>query len=219
MKKSSEKGFVPEIKNFEQAVIRGDTEQVKTILAQNHKAFNTMLFKDTNALAVACGYGHTECAQVMIEHGAPVNRYPHHEFAPLHSACSHGHMACVQLLIDHGAHIDEVTDDFSGCDEQDKTALHVGCGAHANGTSVEDCIRLLIKHGANINAQDASGKTPLHYAYLKPRLIVALLELGANPDIRDRMGDTVLDVAQDTRFRYPNEYCLKLLRQNIAQKQ
>ncbi len=28
---------------------------------------------------------------------------------------------------------------------------------------VEECIRLLVKHGANINARDAEGKTSLHY--------------------------------------------------------
>lgn len=205
-------------KSFIRAVEQGDTEQVKSILARNPKAYNTRLFKETEALGRACAYGQTECARVLIEYGADVNRNKEAEWGPLHSACSNGQVACVQLLIDHGAHIDEVTDDFNGCDEQDKTALHIACKSfRASSTDLEACIRLLVKHGANINAQDAEGKTPLHYAYNSSRLIMVLLELGANPHIKDRMRQTVLDEALDTRYRRPNEYCIKLLREYKAQ--
>jgi ankyrin repeat protein len=202
-------------KNFEQAINQGDAENVESILSSNSKAYNKVLFKETDALGLACAYGHVECARVLIKYGAQVSRYDNAETSPLHSACAKGHVECVQLLIDHGAPIDEVTDDFDGCDKQDRTALHMACdSAYGNAGNIEKCIRLLINHGANINAQDASGETPLHYAYNSPRLIMTLLELGAKPDIKNRQGHTALDKARDDQYRRPNEYCIKLLSQH-----
>jgi uncharacterized protein len=63
---------------------------------------------------------------------------------------------------------------------------------------------LLLNKGADVNAQDINGKTALHYVVSSTRiktefyeqeqvqLIDTLLAHGANPDIRDKEGNTVL---------------------------
>ena len=60
-----------------------------------------------------------------------------------------------------------------------------------------DEIQLLTASGARINAIGDMGYTPLHYATMKGRIEVAnkLLALGADPSIRNELGDTPMDAA------------------------
>lgn len=53
----------------------------------------------------------------------------------------------------------------------------------------------------NIDYQDDRGSTFLHYAVLlqSPRILVTLLDLGANANLQDDKGSTPLHVAVDTR--------------------
>ncbi|GAL84849.1 ankyrin repeat protein [Sporocytophaga myxococcoides] len=57
-----------------------------------------------------------------------------------------------------------------------------------------DVIKKLIALGADVNVQDYSGKTPLHYACSKndPELVDLLLSSGANVNIKDSLGLTPL---------------------------
>lgn len=66
-----------------------------------------------------------------------------------------------------------------------------------NGTDEQvNIIRILIENGANLNEQDLSGKTPLHYASElgRVRCIPFLLQKGAKLDIRDKSGKTPLEL-------------------------
>ena len=55
-------------------------------------------------------------------------------------------------------------------------------------------VKLLLKHGANVNTNDLSRKTPLMWACYKGniKLIKILLKCGANPNFEDEMGRTAL---------------------------
>jgi ankyrin repeat protein len=199
------------IDNILQACAEGNAELLENLLSSNPKAYNTVLFKQSDLLNIACSFGHVECAKALLALGATVNRNPNSNFAPLHCACNSGHPACAQLLIDHGAQVDEVTEDFEGCDQHGITPLHLACDHNGkNITGFEECIRLLVEKGANINAQDPFGKTPLHYAYNNPNLIMILLELGADITIRDSIGYTVLERIHE-RHKSLVEYYMKLL--------
>lgn len=60
---------------------------------------------------------------------------------------------------------------------------------------LEDIVALLLKYNANVNAQDAWGRTPLHYATFNaelysPKIVKLLLENNADPDIKDKNGLT-----------------------------
>ncbi|KAI3766084.1 hypothetical protein L2E82_16134 [Cichorium intybus] len=65
--------------------------------------------------------------------------------------------------------------------------LHLACQT-ADCTMVE----LLLQHGANINACDSKGQTPLHHAITRGRLLIIklLLSRGANPLTADMEGKT-----------------------------
>ncbi|MEL6440901.1 MAG: ankyrin repeat domain-containing protein [Cyanobacteria bacterium J06621_8] len=54
-------------------------------------------------------------------------------------------------------------------------------------TADEECLRLLLAHGANVNARDSLGRTALEIAILwcLPEIVKLLLLHGADPNLRD----------------------------------
>lgn len=61
----------------------------------------------------------------------------------------------------------EVEDCFEGC-----SLLHLACQTADIGM-----IELLLQYGANINAPDSKGQTPLHHCILRGRTVIAKLLL------------------------------------------
>ncbi len=70
----------------------------------------------------------------------------------------------------------------------------------AAGWGVDDTIRLLVKSGARINAQDADGKTALMYAVNKGRDDNARALLTCHADVRlhDKAGATAIEMAKES---------------------
>ena len=62
-----------------------------------------------------------------------------------------------------------------------------------------DEIALLVASGARVNAVGGEGYTPLHWAAVEGRLDVinTLLDLGADPRIKNEFGSTALDKAEN----------------------
>mgnify|MGYP002514907485 CR=1 FL=1 len=58
--------------------------------------------------------------------------------------------------------------------------------------------KLLLENGADVNAANFSGKTPLMYAVCEKNeeLVRMLMEKGANPDAIDNFGQSVYDHAR-----------------------
>ncbi len=73
-----------------------------------------------------------------------------------------------------------------------------------------------MRKGADVNAADHAGETPLHIAARRGELSCAqvLLHHGARSDIRDRDGQTALDLAREQR----KEDLVKLLEQTAARE-
>lgn len=68
-----------------------------------------------------------------------------------------------------------------------KTALHIAVDL--------DVVDFLVSHGADLEARDHSGATPLMLSCSKPDRAALLLTLGARPDTRDFAGRTLLHQA------------------------
>ena len=90
------------------------------------------------------------------------------------------------------------------------TTLHSGdSNSHwACGKNALPCVRALIKSGADVDASDWAGRTPIHWAVLVDASESAseLLQAGANASLADRDQRTPLHWAADRA----SEACVKL---------
>ncbi len=111
-------------------------------------------------------------------------------WAPLHLAAAFGGPETVKLLLSHGAHEHQVSRN-----PQRNQPLHA---AIALGGSTET-IRLLLDAGADVNATQAGGFTPLHQAAAagKQEIVQLLLDRGAQKDSRCDQGKLPCDYARE----------------------
>ena len=71
------------------------------------------------------------------------------------AAVSSGNLASVKTLIAQGANVNKSQEDFS-----DRTPI-MEAAFNAGGHNMTPIVRILLKHGADVNAQDKNGLTPL----------------------------------------------------------
>ncbi len=111
-------------------------------------------------------------------------------WAPLHLAAGFAGPEAVRLLLEHGAHAHQVSRN-----PQRNQAIHA---AIALGDSPET-ILLLLEAGADVNATQAGGFTPLHQAAAagKRELVAILLENGARQDAVCDQGKKPGDYARE----------------------
>jgi ankyrin repeat protein len=88
----------------------------------------------TSALYSACERGYVEIAELLIQHGASLNRRP----IPLMAASRNGHEACVRLLLGHNASVHSTN-------VKGLSAMDVAC-ENLRFSIVE----LLLDHGASL---------------------------------------------------------------------
>ncbi|OMO88791.1 Arf GTPase activating protein [Corchorus capsularis] len=86
----------------------------------------------------------------------------------------------------------QTMEDLDGC-----TLLHLACETADIGM-----LELLLQYGANINATDSRGQTPLHRCILKGKAALAklLLTRGADPQALNSEGKTPLELAVESDF-------------------
>lgn len=97
----------------------------------------------------------TSTINLFVQYGYdPVNDIDHEGNMLLHHALSNGQFTTIDYLLDHKANV-------NAAKEHGVTPLHIA--AKLRGAAGLNVIKKLINAGAEINALDASGHTPLYY--------------------------------------------------------
>jgi ankyrin repeat protein len=138
---------------------------------------------DTTSLALkrACSEGNLSEVQRLIEAGADVNGTDQYGSGTLLTF----HPEIIEYLLSRGADPDTQTNE---------NGVSVLAGlAFVNQI---ECVRVLLRHGANPNrGRDESGETPLHHGLIgserdRSSLVKLLLDHGANPNAKTVPGMT-----------------------------
>lgn len=124
-------------------------------------------------------------ADAMVARAVSADGWP-----PLHLASAFAGPEAVTLLLEHGAHIHQISHNALR-----NQALHASI---ALGKSVE-IVKLLLEAGADCNATQAGGFSPLHQAAAngKKDVVLVLLERGADREACCDQGKTAVVYARE----------------------
>ena len=163
------------------AVQSGKKEVVALLLAQGADVYVESKYGGS-VLHQATSPGHKDIVTLLIKHGAKVEAVDEHTGqTPLHAAAARGSADVVEVLLAHKADVNarvraskrkESSTFLVGADlmgyhnallmnQEGMTPLHL---AAAGGQTV--VAEILLTHGANVNAEDNHGRTPLAVARL-----------------------------------------------------
>jgi ankyrin repeat protein len=131
--------------------------------------------------------------ELLLKAGAKVDAREHQcytmeLFTPLHDAAFRADAEIVAVLLDHGAPVNShVTNrrGYGGNWYHSATPLHLALRSSQHGNPIDEkailkTMTLLIEKGADVDARDDQGATPLHYATTRDE-IQLLLSHGADP--------------------------------------
>lgn len=175
--------------DFINAVEKGDAKAVKTLISEGADV-NT---KDKNgkaAVVIATEKGDSAVLKLLLENGAdPNGKYFKNQKANLFVLSMHNnHLDTALILLKSGANAD-----FNHKFQGGKTALML-----AIEVGKQELITYLFLKKSDLDLGDDFGNTALMYAVKQNLFAVAkrLLELGADPTLRQVDGKTALDMAK-----------------------
>ena len=148
-------------------------------------------------LVAALAGRHFPTAKLLHHNGAHVNIPGHGGRTPLHSGAWYGDLEMVQILLDYKANVNVQ-------DPDNWTPIHYTSNGfrtqpipHNIRQLFPDVARLLLEHGADLNARNNFGETPLYQAVANgtAEVVRVLLEHGANVGVENNKGKTPYQAA------------------------
>lgn len=149
---------------------------------------NATSTEDLNALSLACQYGHEGIARLLLERGAQILPNPA-GYWPQHLAAREGHAGVLTLLV-------EATRGFSGIDVPDKYSQATPL-SHAASEGHAASVRVLLKAGSDVHAQDEFRRTPIHYAAWQGHIEIVNLLLSAGATLEQQDNGKQRSVDED----------------------
>ena len=207
---------------FLDAAKQGDAARVRQMLAANPALAGARAESGESAVLLAVYYGKEEVLAILLERGAPLDvfeaaaagvrervaalvkengerlrAFSHDGFTPLHLAAFFGRIPVVELLLSAGAPVNEISHNPS-----ELRPLHSAV-AHRQPQVALEIARALIAAGADVNATQHGGWTPLHAAALHGNvpLVRLLLDAGAAADAKNETGQTPASLARSKNHK------------------
>lgn len=134
---------------------------------------------DTNGrtpLSWAASRSDFRSVRQLLLHGASADIPARDGRIPLHMAAQAGSLSCLKILMRYTARLNHT-------DNCGNTALHYSCKPISDPKAHLRCAESLIHSGAQINAEDITGKTPLRVCIESANLQNALLFLDHGADM------------------------------------
>jgi len=151
-------------------------------------------------------------AKTLMDAGAPINGVDRLGRTPLACAVRNWRLDLVKLLLEKGADIDGAcrpSSPYAG-----NTPLLAAMN-HTDGKLLE-IGKFLLEKGANVNAKDDNGVTPLHKVMVRTEIVQLLLEKGADVNAKDKWGRTPLHCMQP-RYSRAKAEAVRLVLEKGAQ--
>jgi uncharacterized protein len=174
------------------------------------------------ALVAAAGSGTLEAFQLLLAHGADINARDFSGHTVLMAAAASGFPAMVREILKFHPDVNAAAvlppppctpptgASAAGKCEPSWDDGHTALMEAARRPSLEvppegvdqlEVVRLLLAAGANVNARDRLGLTPLAFGSDSPEIALLLLNAGADPNVRDYRGETALDRAYNDEVK------------------
>src|SRR5512139_1821417 len=212
------RGAKPDVRNslgataLSEAVNLAD-EKLVSLLLKAKADPNLGTEEGQTPLMLAARTGSLPIVQMLVNAGAKVNaREKTRDQTPLMWAIGTGSAAVVDYLVKHKAEVDvrAAANDWGNQITSEPRAQYRPSGGltpllYATRFGCVDCVKSLLKAGADINRPTPDGITPLMNALDNLQWDVAnyLLDQGANPHLTDWWGRNALYVAIDMRSFSP----------------
>lgn len=217
------------------AAKQDDIERMQALVDQGADV-NYISFYGDSALSLAAMYGKAKAVQFLLEHHAFPNRTSGGDriYNPLYFAISGGHIDVVRVMLskkEYNVDVNLVIFDSQTLlkEAADRNNLEmvnllITAGARidsnystsggysalgqAAAAGATDIMRVLLKHGANVNARQVCGQTPLYCAASSGHLDAVRLLVNAGADIEAKtmygngiQDESAIDAAKTVEIR------------------
>ena len=199
--------------DFFSAIESGHADQVRDLLSADPQLVNVRNEAGLSAVLLATYRGRNEIAKLLIDRGARLdifeaaatgtqdrveqllhkdpsilNCYSADGWTPLHLAVFFGRINIVHLLLNRGAEIN-----VPSKNDQRVTPLHSALANPHNAAVAQ----LLIDRGADLNARQSEGYTPLHYAAANglEQIVRSLIAKSVDVSAKEAGGKSAYDLA------------------------
>jgi ankyrin repeat protein len=191
---------------------KGNLEKVQRLVEKGADVNARNLFK-ISPIFLAARKGRIEVVRFLLERGADSNAKTSIGYTPLMEASRNCHIEVVRELLEHGAEVNAknrlgqtaLTEAFIGglhpprqnvCTLTSMAKLVTARWSQSYRAVVD----LLLSRGADVNASDCSGITPLILSVWTgdTSAVQALIGKGADIHVKTRYGQTAVNIAQTT---------------------